>query len=160
MKVAVVVAASLNGVIGREGGLPWRLPADLARFKRLTLGHPIIMGRKTYESIGRALPGRQNIVISRDKKYVADGVDVVNSLEQALAAANANEVSIIGGQSIFEEGLKSADTVYLTRVMADIDGDKFFDFKPEGWKMVASEKHYADDKNQYDYEFQEWQRAD
>ena len=101
MEISIVVAASRNGVIGRQGGLPWRLPADLARFKKLTMGHPIIMGRKTYESIGRPLPGRQNIIISRDKNYSQPGAITVSSLEAALAAAKSDRAYVIGGESVF-----------------------------------------------------------
>jgi len=161
MTISLIVAASMNDVIGRAGDLPWRLPADLAQFKRLTIGHPVIMGRKTYESIGRPLPGRKNILITRDKSYTAAGVEIVDSLDKALSAAGKNsDVFIIGGESVFQESLRFADRVYLTRVATNVKGDKYFRFDPNGWKLISSEKHPADDKNQYDFEFQEWHRDD
>ena len=156
--MSIVVAASENGVIGREGGLPWHLPADLAHFKKLTIGHPIIMGRKTFESIGRPLPGRQNIVITHDQNYRADGIYVADSLPAALRIAKSDDVYVIGGESIFDEALKITDRVYLTRVKAHVDGDKYFNFSTEGWRRASSEKHQADERNQYDFEFQEWVR--
>jgi dihydrofolate reductase len=159
MKISLVVAASQNGVIGRQGDLPWRLPADLARFKSLTMGHPIIMGRKTYESIGRPLPGRRNIVISRDKNYKKEGIETAGSLEAALVAAgDSAEVSVIGGESIFADALKIADQVYLTRVEAKVEGDKYFHFSGQGWRLVSSEEHAADKENQFPFKFQEWVR--
>lgn len=161
MEISLIVAASQNDVIGRKGDLPWRLPADLAQFKRLTMGHPIIMGRKTYESIGRPLPGRKNVVVSRDKNYPSEGIELAGSLSEAITiAGNDNEVFIIGGESLFQEGLAIANNVYLTRVLAKVDGDKYFHFDPKGWKLVSSEKHAADEKNQYDFEFQKWRRVD
>jgi dihydrofolate reductase len=141
-------------VIGKEGGLPWYLPADLAHFRTVTMGQPIIMGRKTHESIGKALPGRQNIVITRDKNYQAQGCEVVGSIDQALQKANgADEVFIIGGQSIYELAMPRIDRIYLTRVAADIPGDKYFHYDRVQWRETSSEKHPADTKNQYPYEF-------
>jgi dihydrofolate reductase len=156
--ISAIVAVAKNGVIGKEGGLPWYLPAELARFKEVTMGHPIIMGRKTHESIGRALPGRTNIVITRDKDYKAtEGCMVVNSLdeaiEQAKKAGGANEIFIIGGASIYEQAMPLLDRIYLTKVDAEIDGDKFFKYDPKKWNQISSEKHSADDKNKYGFEF-------
>jgi dihydrofolate reductase len=153
-----------NGVIGKEGGLPWYLPAELARFKEVTMGHPIIMGRKTQESIGRALPGRTNIVITRDKGYkAAEGCVVVNSLDEAIEQAKKSEGSgetfIIGGASVYQEAMSMLDRIYLTKVDADIKGDKFFKYDPSGWRQTSSEKHSADDKNQYDFEFTVLERS-
>lgn len=142
MKLSLIVAAAQNGVIGRDNQLPWHLPQDLKYFKATTLGKPIIMGRKTYESIGRPLPGRTNIVISRQPDWNATGVLVAQSVEQALALAGqvrneqqqaADEVMVIGGAEIYRHALAIADRVYLTRVHADIDGDAYF---PE---LLASE---------------------
>lgn len=128
-------------------------------FKQITMGHPIIMGRKTHESIGRALPGRQNIVITRDKSYQAPGCDVVNSLDEALELTKAaNEAFIIGGAAIYELALPKVDKIYLTQIKANIDGDKHFKFKQDDWKKISSVGHPADDKNQYSYEFQQWVR--
>jgi dihydrofolate reductase len=154
MVVSEIVTVVNNGVIGKEGDTPWYLPADLAHFRRTTVGHPIIMGRKTHESIGRALPGRQNIVITHDKNYHAEGCEVVTSLEAALQpVSGADEVFIIGGQSIYELALPRTDRIYLTRVDADIPGDKYFLYEPAEWQETSVEKHPADDKNQYPYEF-------
>src|SRR5665213_143729 len=142
MVISAVVAIDNNGVIGRGGRLPWNLPADLARFKSLTTGHPIIMGRKTYESIGRALPGRQNIIITRDNSYKAEGCEVVGSLDEALAAANdKQEVCIIGGQDIFELAMPKINLIHLTRIDAEIPGDRFFKYNPGDWLETWSEKH-------------------
>ena len=159
MTVSAIVAASQNGVIGKAGGLPWKLPGELARFKAITMGHPVIMGRKTHQSIGRALPGRQNLVISRDKSYKADGCQTFASLPEALAAAEAtDEVFIIGGGAIYELAMPKLDKIYLTEVAADISGDTFFRFDKAGWRKTNSEKHPADHQNQYAFDLQEWVR--
>lgn len=159
MVVSAIVAASQNGVIGKKGQLPWHLPDEMAYFRQTTAGHPVIMGRKTYESIGRALPGRQSIVISKDKNYKAEGCEVVNSLDEALAAAaGADEVFIIGGSSIYELAMPKLDKIYLTRVMADIDGDAYFDFDQSNWKLAKSKLHPVDTRNKYGFETQEWVR--
>jgi dihydrofolate reductase len=155
--ISLIVAVSQNGLIGKQGGLPWHLPAELARFKQITMGHPIIMGRKTHESIGRALPGRQNIVISHNQDFKAASCEVVGSLDDAIqAAGQTDEIFVIGGASIYEMAISKADKVYLTRVATDLDGDKYFDFDNSNWKLISSEKHKADEKNKYDFEFQEW----
>jgi dihydrofolate reductase len=155
--LSAIVAVAKNGVIGKEGGLPWYLPAELARFKQITMGHAIIMGRKTHESIGRALPGRTNIVITRDKDYkAAEGCIVANSLVEAIEKAKksegANEVFIIGGASVYQEAMPLLERIYLTKVDADIKGDKFFKYSPSEWKQISSEKHNADEKNEYGFE--------
>ena len=153
MQRSLVVAMSRNRVIGRDNQLPWRLPADLAFFKRVTLGHPVIMGRKTHESIGRALPGRQNIVVSRQAGYAAPGCTVVPSMEAAYrAAGDAAEVSIIGGSSIFEEALADADVIYLTEVDAVVEGDVFFPaFDRTRWRETELERHPADGRHPYPF---------
>jgi dihydrofolate reductase len=159
MVISAVVAASQNGVIGKGGGLPWHLPGELARFKEITIGHPIIMGRKTHESIGRALPGRKNIIITRDKSYKAEGCTVVSSLDEALKASEeADNVFVIGGASIYELAMPRLDKIYLTEVKADISGDKYFYFDKSGWKMIDSEPHPADENNKYAYDIQQWVR--
>lgn len=118
------------------------------------MGHPIIMGRKTHESIGRPLPGRTNVVVTRNNNYTAEGCIVVGSLDEAISkAGNGNEVFIIGGSTIYEQALPLADKIYLTRVKANVSGDIFFKLDESGWKQISSDKHQADDKNQYDYEF-------
>ena len=141
MKISIVVAVSANGVIGRDGGLPWHLSEDLKRFKAITMGRPIVMGRRTHESIGRPLSGRQNIVITRRPDYVAAGCDVVSSPADALhAAGDVREVMIIGGGDIYRQFLRRADRVYLTRVQADVEGDAYFpDLDPDDWEVVESE---------------------
>jgi dihydrofolate reductase len=153
--LSLIVAASTNNVIGARGDLPWRLSADLKRFKELTMGKPIVMGRKTYESIGRPLPGRQNIVITRQDNYQPEGCTVVSSTDDALVAAgDAQEVMIIGGGHIYEAFLPLADRIYLTRVRADIEGDTYLpDIDPSGWQEVSREEHSADADNDYDVTF-------
>ena len=142
---------SRNRVIGRENRLPWRLPADLAHFKRVTMGHPVVMGRRTYESIGRPLPGRSNIVVTRNPDYVAPGCTVVPSLEAAYAAAgDAEEVCVIGGTSIFAAALPTADRIHLTEVEADVEGDTFFPaFDRSQWRETEIARHGVDDRHQY-----------
>ena len=153
--ISLIVAASENNVIGVQGELPWRLSADLKRFKALTMGKPIVMGRKTYESIGRPLPGRQNIVITRQEGYVADGCDVVASPEAAIeAASDAAEIMIIGGSHIYYEFLPQADRIYLTRVLADIEGDALLpELRDDEWRVVSGESLPADEDNDYATEF-------
>lgn len=157
MIVSAIVATDNKGAIGKKGQIPWRLPAEQAIFKQTTMGHPIIMGRKTHESIGRALPGRTNIVITRQKGYQADGCVVVGSLEQAInkakKAVGDNEIFIIGGAEIYKQALPLIKRLYLTRVNVIADGDTFFKFNPDKWRQVSDEKHYADEKNPYDYDF-------
>jgi dihydrofolate reductase len=144
-----------NRLIGKENRLPWHLPADLAHFKQVTMGKPIIMGRKTYESIGRPLPGRTNIVLSRSADFHAEGVVTANTLQQALdIAAAEDEVMIIGGSTIYELALPRADRLYLTYVENSFEGDAWFpDFDLEQWQIIASEEHGADEKNACAYRF-------
>jgi dihydrofolate reductase len=154
----MIVAVADNGVIGKAGKIPWRVPDDWAYFKKTTLGHPIIMGKGTYESLGKPLPGRKNIVISSTKSYQAAGCAVVGSLPAALAAARGaegdNEIFIIGGASIYELALPVADRLYLTRVHANPEGDRFFPkYDASNWREISAEPHRADDRNEYDYDF-------
>ena len=151
--ISLVVAASTNDVIGVAGELPWHLSDDLKRFKALTLGKPIVMGRKTFESIGRSLPGRQNIVITTQTEFVADGCDVVSSPEAAIAiAADAEEVMIIGGGEIYRLFLPLADRIYLTRVRVDLEGDTVFPALDESdWLETSREQYSADESNDYDF---------
>jgi len=141
VRISIVVAVSANGVIGRDGGLPWHLPEDLRRFKRITMGKPLIMGRTTHESIGRALPGRQNIVITRQQDYRAEGCDVVSCPAEALrAAGDAEEVMVIGGGEIYALFLRRTDRIHLTRVDAEVDGDTYFPrLDPDDWMLVERE---------------------
>src|SRR3990167_1430233 len=155
--VSFIVAVTENGVIGKNNVVPWYLPADLAHFKQTTMGHPIIMGRKTHESIGKSLPGRYNVVITRQENYkAADGCVVVHSLDEALALPKvkaAAEVFIIGGAEIYKQSLPLADRIYLTRVLTKIEGDKFFSFDESKWREISREEHKADDKNKFSYTF-------
>lgn len=158
--ISLVVAASENGVIGRDGGLPWHLGDDLRRFKALTMGKPIVMGRKTFESIGRPLPGRQNIVITRQADFSAEGCDVVASPGAAIdAAGDAGEIMVIGGGEIYALFLPRAGRVYLTRVAAEVDGDTFFpDLPADEWAETARETHPANARNDFDFSIVTYER--
>ncbi len=155
--VSIIVAAAENGVIGRDNDMPWRLSTDLKRFKALTLGKPVIMGRRTWESIGRPLPGRPNIVVTRDKGFQAEGASAVGSLEEAIAlgqklAAEAavEEVCVIGGGKIYAQALPLADRIHLTRVLAEIEGDTHFpEIDPQLWDAVSQEDVPAGDKDSH-----------
>ena len=158
--ISLIVAASENGVIGRDGNLPWRQSDDLRRFKAVTMGKPIVMGRKTWESIGRPLPGRQNIVVSRQPGLEIEGADVVTSPAAAVdVAAGANEIMIIGGSEIYALFLPLADRVYLTRVHAEVEGDARFPELGDGWRLVSDERHAADDNNDHDMSFRGYERT-
>jgi dihydrofolate reductase len=162
MQMTLIVAASENGVIGRDGDLPWRLPADLAHFKQVTMGKPVVMGRKTWESIGRPLPGRTNIVLSRQPGYEAKGCRVVGSLGEAIligSAEGAEELMVIGGEALYAETLPVADRILLTRVHAVLDGDTHFPaLDQDAWTVTAVERHEADERNDYAYSFLELTR--
>ncbi len=156
MIISLIVATTQNGVIGNKGEIPWYLPADLVHFKKTTMGHPILMGRKTHESIGRALPGRTNIVITRQKDYSADGCVIAGSLEQAIEAAKdakgSEEIFIIGGAEIYKLAMPLINRLYLTKVHTTIEGDKFFEYDPNEWKEISREEHPADEENKYAFE--------
>ena len=161
MIVSVIAAVSDNGVIGRDGGLPWHLPADLARFKRVTTGHHMVMGRRTWESIGcRPLPGRPTIVITSNRNYVAERAAVAHSLEEALAkVVGDDEVFIAGGEAVYREALPRAERIHLTRIHADFEGDTHFPpFDESGWEVVFEERHEADERNAYPFTFEVWER--
>lgn len=155
MNISIIAAMDTNRVIGNENQLPWHLPADLRHFKEMTIGKPVVMGRKTYESIGKALPERHNIVISGQTDLQLEDCDVVTSLEAALATAgSAEEIMIIGGASIYEQALKYADTMYITFVDTEANGDTFFPkWDKESWQEISREKHPADEKNRFSYSF-------
>ncbi|WP_019601301.1 type 3 dihydrofolate reductase [Teredinibacter turnerae] len=161
ISVALVVGVAANGVIGRDNGLPWRLPKDLAYFKRVTMGHPIVMGRKTFDSIGRPLPGRTNIVVTRNPTWQAEGVDVCHSLEDALVLARdvatqtqVKQIMVIGGAEFYRQMLPQADRLYLTEVHADVVGDAYFpEFDRSRWQQLSAERHEADSGNPYAYSF-------
>ncbi len=157
MKITLVVAMAENRMIGRAGGLPWRLSGDLKFFKRVTMGHPVIMGRKTYQSIGRALPGRRNIVITRDGTFSAEGIDVVAGLDEALELCRTTDVEeamIIGGGEIYAQVLPRADRIYLTEVHDMIDGDtRFPPIDPAEWREVARERQQPETEDGPAYSF-------
>jgi len=158
--VSLVVAVAENGVIGRENGLPWHLSADLRRFKALTLGHTVIMGRKTFDSIGKGLTGRWNLVVSLNPEFRPTGATRVPSLAAALDAAGPGcDVFIVGGAEIYRQALPLADRIYLTVVHASPEGDAHFSL-PEGpkWKLISSEAHGADERNDYATEFRLYER--
>lgn len=152
-RISLIVAAAENGVIGRDGGLPWHLPADLARFKSLTMGKPLVMGRRTFESIGRPLPGRRNIVVTRQADFEAPGCDVVGSIDEAIeAASDADEIMVIGGGDLYRQVLPRADRVYLTRVHVECDGDvRFPELDPRQWSTAGKATHEADDTNDFGF---------
>lgn len=150
---SLVVAVARNGVIGRDNQLPWRLPDDMKYFKQVTLGHPVIMGRRTYESIGKPLPGRKNIVVTRDRSFEAPGCIVAHSLEDAWKAAGAaEEACVIGGTSLFEETLPTADVIHLTEVEAEVEGDTYFPpFDRGNWRETEVARHPADERHAYPF---------
>lgn len=163
MRISLIAAMAENGVIGRGGQLPWRLSADLARFKRLTLGHTVIMGRKTWESIGRPLPGRRMVVVTRQSGYRSDGVEVVGSLEEAFQVARAagdDQAFVIGGAEVYRQALPSVDRIYITLVLAEIEGDtKFPEVDWDAWARIDSESHAADEKNEFATAFHVFERC-
>ncbi|MEZ5792007.1 MAG: dihydrofolate reductase [Nitratireductor sp.] len=168
MEIALVVAVGENGVIGADGGLPWRLPSDLKRFKSVTMGKPIIMGRKTWQSIGKALPGRANIVVTRDGEFRAEGADVTSSLEDAITLAGvrarcsggAGEICIIGGGRIYADAMALADRLYVTHVKAAPQGDTFFPaIDPDVWQVVSTEKIEASERDSAQMQFVVYERS-
>ena len=159
MKLALICAMSENRVIGRDNGLPWHLSEDLKYFRRTTMGNCMIMGRNTWESIGRALPGRTSIVITSNADYQAEGAEVVGSLQQAIERAEAvskeadsTQAFVIGGAVLYQAALPLADTLYLTRVHAQVEGDTILhEFDESNWKEISREQYQHDESNQYDY---------
>jgi dihydrofolate reductase len=153
--ISLVAAMAKNRVIGKNNAMPWHLPADLKHFKSVTLGKPIIMGRKTYESIGRPLPGRQNIVISRNAEYQLDGCDTVTSFDGAMElVSELEEVMVVGGGFLYSQVLPQANKLYLTFIDLEVDGDTQFPaYEHLPLTEVLRQAHSADDKNPYNYEF-------
>ncbi|MEO2046396.1 MAG: dihydrofolate reductase [Pirellulales bacterium] len=164
MSLSLLVAVAKNGVIGCQGDLPWHLSADLRRFKRLTMGHAIVMGRKTWESIGRPLPGRQMLVVSRQRAYRADGVQVARSLPQALEMARESgdlEPFVVGGAEIYRLALPLTTRLYLTRVLAEVEGDTHFpEIIEADWLLVSSESHQDDTHNDHPFCFEVYERRE
>lgn len=163
MTVSIIAAVATNNVIGRDNQLPWHMPADLKRFKQLTSGHHLLMGRRTFESVGTPLPGRITVVITRSPDYAPSGVAVARSLDEAIAKAEAagdQEIFIGGGTEVFTQALHRANRLYLTRIHGEPDGDTFF---PEfddvnEWQLVDSEHYEADERNPYPYSFLTYER--
>jgi len=157
--ITLIVAVADSGVIGRNNTLPWHLPEDLKRFKRLTMGKPIVMGRKTFESIGKPLPGRQNIVLTRETNYRREGIIVVHDADAALAAAGeAAEVMIIGGSDLFRLFLPRANRIHLTRVHGDIEGDVMWPALDDTWSVTEREAHAADERHAHAMTFEVWEK--
>ncbi|MGG1399395.1 dihydrofolate reductase [Bacillus salipaludis] len=159
--ISFLVAMDDHRVIGKDNQLPWHLPEDLKYFKRVTMGHPIAMGRKTHESIGRVLPGRQNIVITRQKNYQAEGCTMFYTVEDFVdfCRKQEDEIFIIGGAEIFKETFQYADRLYITEIHSEFEGDTYFpEFNHSEWKLLSSEKGIKDEKNPYDYEFKVYDR--
>jgi dihydrofolate reductase len=150
-----------NRVIGANGAIPWHLPAELKRFKVLTMGHHLIMGRKTWESIGRLLPGRETVIVTRQPEYQVAGATIAHSLDDAIAAcASDREIFLIGGAELFAQTLQRAGRLYLTTVDADVEGDTFMpEFDASGWREVSSESFAADEKNRYAFQCSTYERA-
>jgi dihydrofolate reductase len=143
--ITLIVAAAENDVIGRDNGdIPWRIKTDMKRFRSLTMGHPIIVGRKTYETFAKPLTGRQNIVMTRDSSYEAPGCVVVHDVDAAIAAAESNDIFVIGGGGIYDAFLPVANTIELTRVHAKPEGEAHFRFDESDWEVVSEEPHTAD----------------
>ncbi len=161
MKVSMIVAVSANNVIGANAGLPWRLQEDLRRFKEITMGKPMIMGRLTFESIGKALPGRCSIVITRQVDYQREGLEVVTTPDAALElAGDVDEVMIIGGGEVYEQFLPMTDRIYLTRVHAEFDGDTLFpEINEDEWRIVSSEPLPPNDERPFSISFQTLERV-
>ena len=161
MRISLIVAMSENRVIGRDNRLPWHLPADLKRFKQLTTGHAVVMGRKTFGSIGKPLPNRRNIVITRDRNYRAAGIEVAHGFDEAVALVKGDdEVFIAGGAEIFREALGGADRMYITLIHATIDGNVFFpDVNWSEWTLIDDERHGVDNAHAYAMSFRRYERV-
>ena len=162
MILSLLVAADENNVIGRDNKLPWHLPNDLRYFKNQTWGMPILMGRKTFESIGKPLPGRKSIVITRNDDWHHDGVNVVHSIEDAIQKAESfgvKEIFVIGGAEIFNSSLPETNRIYLTRIHEQFDGDVYFpEVSDKDWQLVSSRFCEADEKNAFNHTYQVWER--
>ncbi len=159
MIISLIAAMDKNRLIGRENGMPWHLPADFNHFKDITLGKPVIMGRKTFESLGKPLPGRKNIVVSRTG-YESAGAVVVSSIDQAIAEANnAAEVMVIGGAALYQQMITAAHRMYLTHVDGEFEGDTWFPaFEVKNWRIVSEKKYAADERNNYAFTIRFYER--
>ncbi|HLS94959.1 dihydrofolate reductase [Sphingobacterium allocomposti] len=161
LKITIIVAASENNAIGKNNQMLWHLPDDFKYFKQQTIGHSVIMGRKTYESIGKPLPERRNIVVTRDQEWTAGDVDVANSISEILTyCRDEREIFIIGGADIYKQTLPLAQKVLLTRVHTQIDGDAYFpELAADTWKLVDKKEHPKDERHAYDFTFEVWERT-
>jgi dihydrofolate reductase len=164
MAVSLIVAVSENRVIGRAGGLPWRLSADLKHFKKTTMGHHLIIGRRTWDEVGKPLPGRTMVVVTRSRDLEADGATIVHSLNEALEVARGDDEPFIGGGAhIYRMALENdlVNRLYITRVHAKVEGDTFFpDIDLDDWELVSEEHHEADERNEFPYSFLVYERRD
>lgn len=163
MNISQIVAVAENNVIGKDNDLIWRLPADLKHFKSITMGHCMLMGRKNFESIGRALPGRTTIIVTRSKDYKIEGCHTVTSIEEGIKLAESldeDELMIIGGGQIYEQSLDLTTKVYYTAVHQSFEGDTFYPkLGSKHWEIISEEKHLSDEKNPHDYSFTEYKRV-
>lgn len=159
MSLQIIAAVARDGIIGSNNDLPWYLPADLRHFKEVTMGHTVVMGRKTFESIlqrlGKPLPDRKNVVITRDRLFSYPGVTIIHDVADI---SKLGDCFVIGGAEIYRQTIDMADRLYITEVHADIEGDTFFPDINSSWKEISREQHQADDKNQYDYDFVVYER--
>ncbi|MCH4896583.1 dihydrofolate reductase [Marinilabiliaceae bacterium JC040] len=154
MEISIIVAASINNAIGKNNNLLCRLSNDLKRFKKITMGHHILMGRKTFESIGKPLPGRTTVIITRQKDYTQEGCKIANSIEEAINLCQDTEIFIIGGGEIYNQAFNIVNNIYLTRIHSIIDGDTFIpNIDDDNWQEVDREDFLKDEKNEFDYSF-------
>lgn len=161
MNVSLIVALDRNRVIGLNNEIPWRLPADLKHFRKMTMGKPVIMGRRTYESIGRPLTGRHNIIVTRNRGYQAKGCTVVHSVDEALSISNGGEVMVIGGAQLYEQFLPIAKRLFMTLLETEFEGDSYFpEVSGREWVEISRETYDPDDKNPYQYHFIIMERRD
>jgi dihydrofolate reductase len=159
MPISLIAAVARNGTIGREGGMPWRLPADLARFKQLTLGHTVLMGRRTWESLGKPLAGRRNVVLTRDASFSAAGCETVHSVEEGRALAADGELFLIGGAAVYAAFMPYAHRLFITHVDADVDGDTTFpSIDPGHWRLVEETPGAIDPRNTLPHRFAVYER--
>ena len=155
MQLSIIVAMDRNRVIGRGGALPWHISSDLKNFKKITMGKPILMGRKTHDSIGKPLPGRENIILTNNKKYLAEGCTVKNTLDEVYSYCEEQlEVVVMGGAILYSQTLDKAEKLYITEVNASVNGDTFFpEYKSSQWREISRESFNADENNEFDYSF-------
>lgn len=158
--ISIIVAIDRNRTIGKDNKMPWHLPADLANFKKITLGHTVVMGRNTFESVGKPLPGRENWIITRDADYRMEGCTICHSVEEVLERSKGQEIFIIGGEQVYAQFFQVADKLYITHIEDAFSGDTFFpEIRPADWKLVSKVKGEKNEKNPYDYYFAVYERG-